>query len=161
MPEFSISPPQSSEDLAAIKDLFLAYAAWLGLDLTFQGFDEEVTTLPGKYELPWGQLFLARWVSNGSPIGCIAIRRLSTESEAECEMKRLYVSPDARGSGLGIELVKRAIETAKDLGYQSIKLDTLPHMKGAIALYRKAGFKDCAPYYDTPLGDTIFLEMKL
>lgn len=157
---FSIQHATSSEDLNAIKTLFTAYAEWLGLDLSFQGFAEELTTLPGKYAVPSGQLLLARAIESGSPIGCVGLRPLPV-AEGCCEMKRLYILPAGRRMGVGKALVLRLIDEAKALGYRAIRLDTLSTMESGIKLYRQLGFVDCERYYDTPLEGTVFLELNL
>jgi ribosomal protein S18 acetylase RimI-like enzyme len=156
MPEafFQISPARSPADLQAVAGLFGAYAASLSVDLGFQDFAAELASLPGKYAAPAGELLLARG-ADGQALGCVALRPMATEGC--CEMKRLYVSPQGRGLGLGRALIGAIIGEAVRAGYHEMRLDTLPSMAGAIALYRKAGFAPVGPYYDTPLAGTIFL----
>ncbi|KAE8330798.1 acyl-CoA N-acyltransferase [Aspergillus sergii] len=170
-PPFRITPAQSAEHIEAAKALFTSYAEWLGLDLTFQGFASELQSLPGQYAAPHGELLLAYSAEEGIPIGCVAVRPLKQRSGGKqgevqnhrgyCEMKRLYVSPEARGTGLGKALVNSIVDRAKDLGYKEMRLDTLPSMVGAIQLYKRVGFVEIAPYYETPLEGTLFLGLDL
>ena len=155
---FQLHPVRSAEALAATARLFEAYAASLGIDLSFQDFAAELATLPGKYAPPGGELLLARG-AGGEPLGCVALRPLGTDGC--CEMKRLYVSPQARGLGLGRALVEALLQEARRLGYRELRLDTLPTMASALRLYREAGFVPIPPYYDTPLAGTVFLGRRL
>jgi ribosomal protein S18 acetylase RimI-like enzyme len=148
----------SSADLDAVKRLFTAYASALGIDLSYQGFEEELAGLPGKYAAPSGALLVARGM-DGVPLGCAALRPIAPDGC--CEMKRLYVSPLARGLGLGKALVDAIVAEAIRIGYREMRLDTLPTMGEAIALYRKAGFQPIAPYYETPVAGTIFMGRRL
>ncbi|CAF0718609.1 unnamed protein product [Adineta steineri] len=116
--------------------------------------------MPGKYAPPTGELLLAR-NSQGEPIGCVALRALGSSNSGCCEMKRLYILPTARGLGLGRALVIAILDIAYTLGYDEIKLDTLPSMEAAIGLYKKVGFVETEAYYDTPLAETIFLARSL
>jgi ribosomal protein S18 acetylase RimI-like enzyme len=156
--QFHIVPASDAADLSAAASLFRAYAASLPIDLAYQDFEAELAALPGKYAPPSGALLLARW-ADGEAIGCVALRAI--EPEGCCEMKRLYVSPEGRGLGLGRALVTAILAEAVQLGYREIRLDTLPTMTGALALYRKAGFEPAAPYYDTPIAGTVFLAKRL
>lgn len=142
--------------LAAVRDLFLEYAGSLNFSLCFQDFETELEGLPGAYAPPRGTLLLAQ--SEGEAAGCIGVRPLD---DGRCEMKRLYVRGQYRGSGLGRQLAERAISFAREAGYRSMLLDTLPQMERAVRLYRELGFARCAPYYDnTPIGSSC-LELKL
>ena len=156
--KFQIEPVRSPPDLEATTTLFTAYAASLGIDLTFQDFESEMEGMPGKYAPPHGELLLAR-DSKGEAVGCAGLRPML--SEGCCEMKRLYVSPHGRGLGVGKALIDRALQTASTLGYREMRLDTLPSMAGAISLYKQAGFVVIPAYYDTPLPDTIFFSCDL
>ena len=147
----------SAADIAAARVLFKEYAASIGVDLCFQGFDDELRSLPGKYAPPRGGLFLA--TSDEILVGCVAVRPLKTEGIAE--LKRLYVRPQARGYGLGRSLTQRAIDRAIEAGYESIRLDTLPSMAGAQRLYRQMGFKEIAPYTFNPVPGVTYMEMQL
>lgn len=143
-------------DLAAVRDLFLEYAGSLNFSLCFQDFETELEGLPGAYAPPRGSLLLARAGSGAA--GCVGVR---PHDAGRCEMKRLYVRGQYRGSGLGRRLAERAIAFARTAGYRSMLLDTLPQMQQAVRLYRELGFVRCAPYYDnTPIGSSC-LELKL
>ena len=155
---FSIAPVRTTEELEAIVNLFRTYAESLGVDLTFQDFENEMATIPGKYAPPTGELLLAR-NNQGEPIGCVALRALGPSDSGCCEMKRLYISPAVRGFGRA--LITGILDIARTLGYKEIKLDTLPSMEAAIGLYKKAGFVETEAYYDTPLAETIFLACSL
>lgn len=150
---FYIAPAREPADLAAIATLFASYAASLDVDLGYQDFASELATLPGKYAPPTGALLLAR-DPDTKPLGCVALRAL--DSEGCCEMKRLYVSPQARGLGLGRALIMAISAEAEQIGYRELRLDTLPGMTEAISLYEAAGFVPIAPYYETPIACTRF-----
>ena len=153
-----ITPVRSRIDVEATGRLFDAYASSLGVDLAYQDFATELATLPGKYAPPAGELLLAR-DSDGEPLGCVALRPM--QPDGCCEMKRLYVAPQARGLGLGRALVDAIIGEAVRIGYREMRLDSLPTMTEAIALYRGKGFVPIAPYYDTPVAGTVFLAKPL
>lgn len=155
---FTIELVRTAADLAAIAELFRAYAASLEIDLAYQDFEEEVASLPGKYAAPEGALLLAR-DAQGEPVGCVALRQMLPDGC--CEMKRLFVAPSGRGLGLGRALLNAILEEATRCGYREIRLDTLSTMEAALALYRKGGFMPIAPYYDTPVADTVFLARQL
>jgi len=144
------------EHIAVSRTLFEEYAAWLGIDLSYQGFAAELAGLPGLYALPRGRLLLA--TTGGEAAGCVALRPLA---DGVCEMKRLFVRPAFRGQQLGQLLAGRVIEEARTIGYQTMRLDTLPQMQAAIRLYEALGFVRCAAYYETPLPDTVFMELHL
>jgi len=142
--------------LQEVKELFLEYADSLNVDLCFQDFENELNSLPGKYSPPEGALILSR--IDGKAAGCIALRKISN---GVCEMKRLYVRPDFRGFGIGKKLVNMIIEKARELGYEFMRLDTLPTMKSAQALYESFGFYDIGEYVYNPIKGTRFMELKL
>jgi GNAT superfamily N-acetyltransferase len=146
----------SAEDMDHARALFQEYAAGLGVDLGYQGFVAELAGLPGLYAPPRGRLLLA---TTGDAVqGCIALRPMS---EDICEMKRLFVRPNFRGQGIGRKLAERLVGEAKEIGYHKMRLDTLPFIKEALSLYESMGFVRCAAYYETPLAETIFMELQL
>ena len=143
-------------DLAQIQDLFVEYARELGVDLGFQGFTLELAGLPGLYAPPAGRLLLA--IENGEPAGCVALR---PREAGVCEMKRLFVRPAFRHRAIGRALAERIISEARLAGYCLMQLDTLPALENATRLYESLGFSRCPGYYDTPLPETIFMELRL
>jgi putative acetyltransferase len=148
---------ESNEQVQQARRLFEEYAAWLGFNLCFQNFDKELAELPGDYAPPNGCLFLA--VENDQVAGCVALRKIG---EGTGEMKRLYVRAEFRGKGLGRTLTETIIEAARDLGYQQLRLDTLPgKMDQAIAMYRSLGFRDIERYYNNPYEEAAFMELLL
>ena len=153
---YELREAASAEDVAACRELFTEYRRALGVSLCFQGFDAELAGLPGDYAPPKGRLFLA--VAAGRPAGCVALRPLF---HRDAEMKRLYVRTAHRGGGLGRLLALRTIEAARALGYETLKLDTLPQMKAAQKLYESLGFRDTAPYNDNPVRGVRFLALDL
>lgn len=149
---------ETAEHLATVRELMLEYAAWLEFKLCFQGFEEELSTLPGKYALPDGRLLLALWDSK--PAGMGALRPMN--KAGVCEMKRLYVRAEFRGHSIGLALAQRLIQDAAAIGYQRMRLDTVPgKMDSAIRMYRQLGFEEIRPYYRTPIAATLFLELAL
>lgn len=145
------------EQIEQVRSLFVEYGNSLGFSLCFQSFDEELRSLPGAYSPPSGRLLLAREADDAA--GCIALRQ---REAGICEMKRLYVRPGDRGKGLGKMLVERVIAEARAIGYQRMRLDTVESaMQEAIALYRRMGFKEIAPYSDIPIESAIWMELLL
>jgi ribosomal protein S18 acetylase RimI-like enzyme len=155
---FAIVPVRTPSDLADVIALFTAYASSLSIDLAYQDFADEMAAMPGKYAPPKGELLLARG-ADGQPLGCVGLRPL--DAPGCCEMKRLYVAPEGRGLGVGRALAEEIISAAKRIGYREMRLDTLPEMDKAIAIYRTLGFVSIAPYYDTPIAGTLFLAKQL
>ena len=151
-----IKQTATQEEIAAARQLFIEYAQWLNVDLCFQGFSAELASLPGVYSPPRGRLLIAQ--SETEHVGCVALRPLGSTA---CEMKRLFVRPQFRGQGAGRVLVETVIREGKEIGYNLMRLDTLPCMTSALLLYESFGFKPIAPYYETPLQDTVFLELTL
>ena len=148
---------QSAEEIDRARKLFEEYAAGLGIDLCFQSFEKELAELPGKYVPPGGRLLIA--VDEHQAAGCVALRKIA---DGVCEMKRLYVRPGFRGTGLGHTLAEAIILAAREIGYQRMRLDTLPgKMDRAIAMYRSLGFKEIGPYYDNPVKGALFMELEL
>ncbi len=158
--EFSVTEfvqAKSLDDIELARTLFKEYAAWLEIDLCFQNFEKELHELPGDYAPPDGRLLLA--FVNKDLAGCIALRKIGEEV---CEMKRLFVRAEFRGSGLGRGLAQAIIRSAKQIGYKRMRLDTLPpKMNDAIALYRSLGFKEIEPYYNNPVPRAMFMELNL
>ena len=144
-------------DLADVRALFEEYARWIGVDLTFQNFEQELATLPGRYAPPRGCVLLA--TVDGRPAGCVAMRPL--ESAGDCEMKRLFVADAFRGRGLGRELAEALLAEARRAGYRRLLLDTLAHMTSARALYRALGFAEVEPYCFNPLPGTMHMSVDL
>jgi ribosomal protein S18 acetylase RimI-like enzyme len=151
-----IVPADADEMIPTVRELFLEYAATLGIDLCFQGFGEELRLLPGAYAPPDGRLYIAK--TESAIGGCVAMRKLTAQA---CEMKRLYVRDEFRGVGLGRQLTETVIEDARGIGYKVMRLDTLPLMGTAITLYRKLGFKEIAPYRDNPVEGALYFELDL
>jgi len=154
-PVFEISLAAEGADLQQARTLFREYVAEVDAPCCFATFDSETASLPGAYASPQGRLFLAR---NGEAVaGCVAMRPLAGGGE----MKRLYVRPPFRGSGLGRELAKRVVSAARDERYARLFLDTLPKMREAIALYHSLGFRECGPYSCDPTPGARYFEIRL
>jgi ribosomal protein S18 acetylase RimI-like enzyme len=151
-----IASATSDTDVESARALFLEYADSLGFDLGFQGFQAEVRELPGEYAPPRGALLLAN--EAGRPIGCVALRPLDRET---CELKRLYVRPEARRTGVGRRLVEAILDEAVRLEYRWMRLDTVPSMAAARTLYRSLGFREIEPYRANPISGAAYLELEL
>jgi len=148
---------QTDEDIEEARRLFREYESWLGLDLCFQGFEQELRDLPGKYAQPEGRLLLAKL--DGNVAGCIAMRKLDP---GVCEMKRLFVRDAFRGHGIGEKLITRLINEARAEDYRTMRLDTFPpKMAKAVSLYESHGFHPIPAYYDNPHEGVLYMELDL
>jgi ribosomal protein S18 acetylase RimI-like enzyme len=155
--EVELIEARTAADLEHARRLFRAYAEWLGVDLCFQGFEQELASLPGCYAPPAGRLLLAR--VGGDTAGSVGLRPLES---GICEMKRLWVEPGFGGRGLGRALAETVIEAARAIGYARMRLDTIPaRMPAAQHLYGSLGFREIPPYYHNPLEGVVMLELEL
>ena len=153
MPVIVAQTPQHYE---VAVELFKEYAAALGVDLCFQNFDQELQTLPQKYGLPTGALWLLE--VEGHFVGCVAIYQINAST---CELKRMYVQPAHRGQKWGETLLQTALETAEKMGYQTMQLDSLQRLTSAIKLYQRFGFKEIEPYNFNPEPDVVYFRKVL
>jgi ribosomal protein S18 acetylase RimI-like enzyme len=157
----TISQAESSGQIKQARELFLEYAESLGFSLCFQNFDEELAGLPGDYAPPEGRLLLACY--EAEPAGCVALHELDSGSDGGriCGMKRLYVRSQFRGKAVGRALIESVITEARQIGYASMRLDTVePVMKSAVAMYRRFGFLEIAPYCLNPIEGALYMELK-
>ena len=156
-PRLSLQQAESPAQIAQARELFLEYADSLGFSLCFQSFDQELAGLPGDYAPPDGRLLLAEY--RGQPAGCVALHKLDSEI---CEMKRLYLRPQLRGRGVGRALAEAVIAEARAIGYRKMRLDTVePAMPNAVAMYRRLGFVEIAPYRTNPIAGALYMELAL
>jgi ribosomal protein S18 acetylase RimI-like enzyme len=151
-----IRKPETPTEIEAVRSLFREYEDFLAVDLSFQNFEQELTDLPGSYAPPHGALLIS--LQGDKIVGCVALRKLAGDV---CEMKRLFVRPEARGRDLGRKLAQEIIVTAKELGYSLMRLDTLDRLREAMDLYESLGFKRTDPYYRNPLPGVVFWELDL
>ena len=154
--QFEILPARFPLDEAVVRQLFRQYSERIGVDLSFQDFDAELASLPGKYAPPAGRVILA-WHGTEAK-GCVALRPVDATT---CEMKRLYVRPEARGQELGRRLAERICSEGRSAGYRRICLDTLPTMASALGLYQSMGFRRVDPYIFNPIPGAVFLALVL
>jgi putative acetyltransferase len=154
-----IRPASIPAELAQVRALLREYEVELDVDLCFQGFEQEMASLPGDYTPPRGALLVAEVA--GAIAGCVALRPLDARSLEACEMKRLYARPAFRGRRVGRALAEAVIAEARRIGYRAMRLDTLPVMTEAQALYVRLGFVDIAPYRDNPVPGARYLELDL
>ena len=151
-----IKQVEGTSDLSAVRILFREYADSLAFDLLFQDFEKELESLPGRYAVPEGCLLVAE--NQDGIVGCVAVRKIEG---GVCEMKRLFIRPEYRGTGIGRKLAMEIIRTAIRLGYSRMRLDTTPSMNAATSLYRSLGFYDTAPYCYNPVPGAVYLELDL
>jgi len=157
MAKIAFTQAQSPEEIERARELFREYEAWVEVNLCFQGFENELASLPGDYQPPRGRLLLAQ--VDQQLAGCVAMRDLGEET---CEMKRLYLRPEFQGQGLGRALAEKIIESARETGYQRMRLDTITgKMDSAISLYRSLGFKEIPAYYSNPFAGVKYMELAL
>ncbi len=142
--------------LPEVKNLIKEYSSRLGRDLSFQNIDDELNNPAHKYTASEGELLVA--IDNDKVLGMVAYHR---HSDVRCEMKRLYVRPNARGMHLGNALVTEILAHAKNAGYKEMVLDTIVPLKAAISLYKKHGFEECEAYYHNPMDDVIYMQKQL
>jgi ribosomal protein S18 acetylase RimI-like enzyme len=148
--------PVTARDIDNVRQLFREYADSLDFDLDFQDFEDEMRCLPGDYAPPIGRLIVAMKVDE--MVGCVALRRIT---DRICEMKRLYTKPYVRGTGVGRCLVRAIIDAAHRIGYEKMRLDTVPSMQAARRLYASVGFEEIEPYRYNPIGGATFMELDL
>jgi len=148
---------KSDIDFKIAIQLFKDYASQIGIDLSFQNFDNEILEIEKQYSRPNGQLIIA-YEKNENPIGCFGVRKLT---DSICELKRMYLKREVRGKGIGKKLLERALAIGKELNYKKMRLDTLPSMKSAIELYKKVGFYEIDAYRFNPIEGTLYFEIQL
>jgi GNAT superfamily N-acetyltransferase len=156
--EVTIRHAHEEDSIPEIRSLFAEYAHSLGIDLSFQDFDRELENLPGEYNWTLGKGCLLIGLDHGKPVGCVGCRLFQGTI---CEMKRLYVRPEARGTGIGEALARAIVDEARRLGYESMRLDSLPFMEKAVQLYERIGFQKIDAYRHNPIEGSVFMELKL
>lgn len=139
-----------------VRELFIEYIKGVNIKINLQKFESELANLPGKYRLPKGRLYLARY--DGNLAGCVAFKPVEKN---KCEIKRLYVRPEYRKHKIGLLLLEELIKDAKDVGYDSIRLGTLANLSQAVSLYRKMGFREIQPFHKNPPKDAIYMSLEL
>jgi putative acetyltransferase len=151
-----ITEPDYKNDMEIVRELFVEYKQFIGIDLCFQDFQNELAELPGKYAPPEGCILIA--YLNNQPVGCVALKNIG---EKTCEMKRLFVKQQFQGRKIGRMLAESIIEKAKNKGYKMMKLDTVESLKPALCLYKSLGFRETKPYVHNPLDQPLFFELDL
>ena len=152
----TVAGAETADDIDDVRALFVEYEEWLGVDLCFQGFAEELRSLPGRYTPPRGQLLLAR--EDAKAVGTVGMWPLGRDV---CELKRLYVRPPWRGRGLGRRLAEAVIAEAASAGYARMRLDSLDRLAEALALYGSMGFVEIPAYHDDPLEGMVYMQFDL
>lgn len=148
---------KSKKEYQIAVELFTEYASQIGVDLGFQDFDSEIQNIESQYSRPNGVVFIV-YHDREQPIGCFGIRSFE---DAICELKRMYIKEEARGRGIGKRILHKSLKIAKELGYKTMRLDTLPDMHSAIGLYKKIGFYEIEPYRFNPIKGTKYFEINL
>ena len=151
-----IKQVSTKTEIEDVRNLFREYELFLDVDLCFQRFEEELASLPGEYSRPGGDLLIG--LDGKNAVGCVAVRKRDNDV---CEMKRLFVRPEARGTGLGRRLAQEIIVVARELDYSLMLLDTLDRLTEAMHLYQTLGFLRTEPYYENPLPGVVYWELKL
>jgi carbonic anhydrase len=154
MPEYEFVKTERA--YRAASELFREYSEWLGIDLSFQHFEDELKDLKTMYAAPLGAIILCS--ERGQYIGCVAIR---PQEKDIAELKRMYVKPAHRGSGIGRELLQRSLLFAREAGYKKARLDTLNTMQPAMNLYENNGFYRIPAYYFNPENTAVYFEKVL
>jgi len=154
--DLNIREAEGAADMKAVRELFIEFQGIINVDLCFQGFDEELATLPGRYARPLGRLFLA--MDGDEAVGVTGLR---PTGDGVAEMKRLYLRSPWRGSGLGRRLAEAVVDAARHAGHKKICLDTFDFMDEARNMYRSMGFVEIPAYYDNPLDGVLYLECDL
>jgi len=149
-----VRPTAGDDEIAEVRKLFVEYVEWLGIDLSFQEYEEELASLPGKYAPPSGRLLVA--CDDLAIVACVAFRRIDA---TRCELKRMFVRSSHRRRGIGIQLMEEAIAAAKSVGYKRMCLDTLRTMTPAMTLYKRFGFVETTPYYNNPHPNAVYFEL--
>lgn len=152
----TIEPARTEADFAVAKELIRAYVDWLGEDLSYQNFDDEMAGFPAKYLPPKGEILLARL--EGAAVGVVCLQPLA---EGICEMKRMWADPACRGRGIGRRLAEAIVRTGRERGYRLMRLDTLSRLTSAVSLYENMGFRRIPAYYNNPTEGVIYLELDL
>ncbi|HEV2389096.1 MAG TPA: GNAT family N-acetyltransferase [Nitrososphaerales archaeon] len=147
---------KTTSEISSARELIREYSSSLGIDLSYENFEQEMAAFPAPYNRPHGRVFLA--MDGREAIGVVGVRRLSGLT---CELKRMYVRPEFRGLGIGRKLAGRAIEEARDIGYVRMRLDTLSRLKEAVSLYASLGFREIVPYKVNPNKGVVYLELDL
>ena len=151
-----IKRAQTKAEIQEVESLFQEYESFLNVDLCFQNFEDELANLPGKYSPPRGDLLIG--LDGEKIVGCVAVRKLDDDI---CEMKRLFVRQESRGTGLGRQLAQEIIVISQKLGYSLMRLDTLDRLTKVMHLYKTLGFKKIESYYENPLPGVVYWELKL
>lgn len=110
--------------------------------------DPQLDCMFETYQRPRSVYFVIE--DNNRIIGGAGIHQLENENETICELQKMYFLPEARGTGLGSQMMQKCLEAAKAFNYQKCYLETMPYMEDAQKLYKKSGFD----YISAPMGNT-------